>query len=136
MFLLDTNILSERIRARPHLPVVRKLLSYEPASLYASEISRYELRYGAARHPQGERLWSRIADDILPLAQWLPVDAEVSIKAADVTTALEKKGQPIEAADIFIAATALAHGLILVTRNTRHFERIPDLVVENWFAEV
>ncbi len=38
MFLLDTNILSERIRAKPNLPVVRKLLSYEPALLFASEM--------------------------------------------------------------------------------------------------
>ncbi|MDQ3773240.1 MAG: hypothetical protein M3461_02105 [Pseudomonadota bacterium] len=48
---------------------------------------------------------------------------------------LEREGQPIESGHIFIAATALAHNLILVTRNLRHFERLPGLVVENWFAE-
>jgi len=55
--------------------------------------------------------------------------------AADLSAHLERKGQPIESADIFIAATALAHNLILVTRNQRHFERVPGLVVENWFTE-
>ena len=39
----------------------------------------------------------------------------------------------VEATDLFIAATALVHGLIVSTRNVRHFERVPGLVVENWF---
>lgn len=135
MFLLDTNILSERIRARPHLPVMRKLLSYEPTLLFASEMTRFELRRGAVRHANPEKLWSRIASEVLPLARWLAIDSGVTMVAADLSARLEREGQPIESADIFIAATALAHNLILVTRNLRHFERVPGLVVENWFAE-
>ena len=75
MFLLDTNILSERIRAKPNLPVVRKLLSYEPALLFASEMTRYELRHGAIKHANSEALWSRIAGEVLPLARWLSIDS-------------------------------------------------------------
>ncbi len=135
MFLLDTNILSERIRAKPNLPVVRKLLSYEPALLFASEMTRFELRHGAVKHANFEALWSRIAGEVLPLARWLSIDSQITMAAADLSAHLERKGQPIESADIFIAATALTHNLILVTRNQRHFERVPGLIVENWFAE-
>ena len=43
---------------------------------------------------------------------------------------------PIDWADLFIAATALAHDLIVVTRNVRHFDRIDGLLTENWFPAV
>jgi predicted nucleic acid-binding protein len=46
MFLVDTNVVSELIRPRPNLPLVRRLLSTDPAALFASEITRYELRFG------------------------------------------------------------------------------------------
>jgi len=55
--------------------------------------------------------------------------------AADLYVALWKRGEPLEDADILIAATALAHNLVLVTDNERHFLRIPGLDVENWLRE-
>ena len=59
-------------------------------------------------------------------------------QAADIYgethTLLMKKGQPIGIMDVQIAAHALAENLILVTHNTRHFERIPGLKLEDWMA--
>lgn len=54
------------------------------------------------------------------------------MRAADIYGALHKRGALIEDADILIAATALVHGLALVTENALHFDRIPDLIVESW----
>ena len=52
----------------------------------------------------------------------------------EIKAALELKGTPLADADIVIAATALEEGLTLVTGNVRHYNRIEQLVIENWFA--
>jgi predicted nucleic acid-binding protein len=135
MFLVDTNVLSELIRRRPHLPVVRRLLSTDPALLCASEITRYELRFGAAIHPRGSEVWGKVEREILPLPIWLPIDEPVSIATADLRAALRKGGRAIEMPDALLAATASVHDLVLVTRNVRHFQDVPALVVENWFSD-
>ncbi|MDP1692320.1 MAG: PIN domain-containing protein [Burkholderiaceae bacterium] len=133
MFLIDTNILSEVIRPRPNLAVVRTLLSAEPARRFASERTRYELRFGAMLRDDSSALWTLIEKNILPLAHWLPVDAAVVLAAADLAAMLRRTGQPIDGSDLMLAATAKVHGLTVVTRKLRHFERVPGLQVENWF---
>ena len=133
MYLIDTNVLSEVIRPRPNLAVVRTLLTTDPALRFASEITRYELRFGAMLRDDGGTLWARIEQRILPLARWLPVDAAVVLAAADLGAMLRRAGQSIEWSDLMLAATANAHGLTVVTRNVRHFERVPHSQVENWF---
>lgn len=135
MYLIDTNVLSEVIRPRPDLKVVRQLLATDPALRFASEITRYELRYGAMLRDDGGALWARITQHILPLARWLPVDDAVVLAAADLGAILRKSGQPIDWPDLMLAATASAHGLTVVTRNVRHFDRVPGALVENWFAD-
>jgi tRNA(fMet)-specific endonuclease VapC len=59
----------------------------------------------------------------------------VSTATADLDGAMRRMGRMIEAADVFIAGTALAFGLVLVTRNVRHFQEVPGLEIENWFPE-
>jgi predicted nucleic acid-binding protein len=135
MFLVDTNVLSELIRPRPHLPLVRRLLSTDPAMLFASEVTRYELRFGAAIHPNPNEVWGKVEREILPLPSWLPMGEEVSIATADLRAILRKSGKTIEMPDALLAATAMVHGLVLVTRNVRHFQNVSSLVVENWFTE-
>lgn len=135
MFLADTNVLSEVVRLRPDLSVVRRLFATDAAALFASEISRYELRFGAALHPRSSEIWARIQDEVLPLAIWMPIDEKVSIEAANLRAALRREGTTIDTADAFLAATARVHDLVLVTRNVRHFENVPDLSIENWFGD-
>lgn len=133
MYLFDTNVLSEITNRRPHAVVVRKMMACDPALRFASEITRYELRYGASLLPPGNPMWQRIAAEVLPRCTWLPVDADVCMVAADLTAQMRLSGRSLDWADLFIAATALVHGLIVVTRNVRHFDRIDSLLVENWF---
>ena len=135
MFLVDTNVLSELIRPQPHLPVVRRLLSTDPAVLFASEVTRYELRFGAALHPRSTEVWGKVEREILPLPIWLPIDEKVALATADLQASLRKIGKPIEMPDAHLAATASAHDLVLVTRNVRHFQNVPGIAVENWFSE-
>lgn len=133
MYLIDTNVLSEVIRPRPNLAVVRTLLTTDPALRFASEITRYELRFGAMLRDDRGALWARIEQRILPLVRWLPVNAAVVLAAADLGTMLRRTGQPIEWSDLMLAATATAHDLTVVTRNVRPFQRVPNAQVENWF---
>jgi len=62
----------------------------------------------------------------------LPVDEAVANHAAMIYADLRQRGQPIGDADILIAATAMVHGLGLVTNNLNHFERIRGLAVTTW----
>ncbi len=134
MFLVDTNVVSELIRPRPNLPLVRRLLSTDPALLFASEITRYELRFGAAIHPKSNEVWGKVEREILSLPVWLPIDEKVALATADLQASLRKSGKSIEMPDALIAATASVHELVLVTRNVRHFQNVPGLAVESWFS--
>lgn len=133
MYVFDTNVLSEITNRRPNAAVVAKLMACDPALRFASEMTRYELRYGAALLPPENPMWQRILDEVVPRFTWLPIDAAVCMCTADLTAALRRSGRMLDWADLFIAATALVHGKVIVTRNVRHFDRIEGLLVENWF---
>jgi predicted nucleic acid-binding protein len=81
MYLLDTNVLSELTRPRPDVTVIRRLFSTSPSALFASEMTRYELRYGAALHPRSEEIWQKVVQEILPLPLWLAIDEPIALTA-------------------------------------------------------
>ena len=60
------------------------------------------------------------------------IDLLIAEKAADIYDELRRTGKLVEDADILIAATAMKHGMVVVTDNTEHFKRIRGLKVENW----
>lgn len=64
----------------------------------------------------------------------LPLTDSIIVRAADIYADLYQRGALIGDADILIAATALEHGLALITNNTNHFSRIPGLTLQNWLA--
>jgi tRNA(fMet)-specific endonuclease VapC len=133
LYLADTNILSELLKKRPEARVVDHLRSLGPGRVHASEITLMEMRFGASLHPQGADLWRMIEAHVLPLVSWLEFNRAASLAMADLLAAMQRAGTPIGPWDTCIAATALANDLILVTRNTAHFHRVPGLQVENWF---
>jgi len=133
MFVLDTNVLSEVLKPLPAPAVIRRLAERASKDLFASEITRYELRFGAALRPNVGALWARIERDLVPLVGWLPVDATTAVLAGDIAAHQRQQGRPAGAVDPLIAATALSRGWILVTRNRMHFQSVPGLMVEDWF---
>jgi tRNA(fMet)-specific endonuclease VapC len=135
LYLFDTNVLSEIVRKAPDRRVTHRVLAVERSQRFASEITRFELRAGALRMPDSGALWRRIETQILPQVHWLGVDEAVSTAAANLSHALRIQGRPIDLPDTLLAATALAHDLTVVTRNVRHFARVPGLSVENWFPD-
>ncbi len=134
MYLLDTNVLSELIRKSPNRGVLSAVKRLDPSVAFASEVTLFELRYGAMRRDDAESFWSRLQSDLIPAVQWLPVDRAVQLCAADLAAELDRRGERIGNEDCWIAATAIENRLTLVTRNLRHFERIPGLRVESWFV--
>ncbi len=62
----------------------------------------------------------------------MPFDDLAAVEYGKICAFLQRQGTPIGTMDMLIAAHAKAEGLILVTNNVREFERVPDLVIENW----
>lgn len=129
--LLDTVTLSEVIKGRDAgvLQRAREYLSTYRHFQF-SIIARYEIlrglkAKGATR--QEERFEEQCRGSLV-----LPLTDEIVVRASEIYGSLHKRGALIEDADILIAATALVHGLMLVTENPSHFSRIPELTIESW----
>ena len=133
MYLLDTNILSELIRVRPSPNVVRRFETSRTEELYTSVICLEEIRFGTLIAPRENRLWERMQRKVLIRITRLSIDEPVSLLAASLRADWKKAGTPVGYRDGLIAASAKAHNLKLVTRNTGHFDHVLGLKVENWF---
>lgn len=130
-WMLDTNTLSNLIR-NPRGAIVQRLSSVEPAAVCTSIVVACELRFGAAR--KGSDVLTKRVEQLLGSLTVLPLDEPADQHYADIRTALERAGTPIGSHDLFIAAHARSRGLTLVTHNTREFERVPGLRVEDWLT--
>ena len=133
MFLLDTDVLSELVKRRPSPHVLAHLRSSRADTLYTTVITVMELRYGCARRRDSERFWVRLEREILSRVRVLGFGADDAVVAGDLLAALSTKGARIGVEDTLIASVALVRRYAVVTRNVRHFTRIPGLRVENWF---
>ena len=135
MYLLDTNILSELIKKRPAPHLIESLGSRPVESLYTSSICVMELRFGSSLRDDSLRFWKSICEEILSRVQILPVGEKEALLAGDILASLRTTGKPIGTEDVLIAASALAHDLIVVTGNVSHFSVIENLTVENWLVK-
>lgn len=134
-YLLDTNVISETRKARANNGVIGFLLGVETAGLFVSVLTLGELRKGvaakrrvdpgAAREIEAwvDGIETRFADHVLP------VDVATAKKWGELSA-----GRSLPVIDSLIAATALRHGLTLVTRNTRDVESTGVPLVDPWRA--
>ena len=134
MYLLDTNILSEIIKKKPN-PGLIKRLRYEPHHfIHTSSVCVFELRFGSALRDDFNIFWQRIMDNIISRISILEFGEAEAIIAGGILAQLQVKGQIVGVEDVYIAATAISHKCLLVTANTRHYERIKGLKIENWIS--
>ena len=134
-YLFDTDILSNLLRRAPEPRLVRRLASTPPEEQATSSITMGELLYGARRlGERGDALVERIEATLLPNLAVLPFDAVAARTYGALRATLERGGTPIGDADMRIASIALTREMVVVTANTRHFARVPDLQVENWLT--
>ncbi len=133
MYLLDTDTLSNLAKRTPSTALVAKLASVPPEDQFTSSITLGELIYGAHRLRTHTSLFlDRLENALLPNLPVLPFDSAAARRYGEVRAELERRGTPLGEADLRIGAIALSRGLTVVTGNIRHFQRIPDLPVENW----
>lgn len=136
-FLLDTSVISELVRKNPHLPVLEWIGAQDETSLYLSVVTIGEIEKGIARLPASARkskLQSWVRRDLVERfgARLLPVDIRAATRWGALTGESEKRGQPLPVIDSLIAATALVHGLAVVTRNVEDFKRCGVACVNPW----
>jgi tRNA(fMet)-specific endonuclease VapC len=134
-YLFDTDALSETFRLRPAERFAAWLATVPADDQFASAVSIGELYRGAFRSPNRERWLDRIDYDLLPRLVVLPYDTPIARIYGEIRARMEADGRMPGEADLQIAATALHHGLSVVTGNVRHFERVPGLRVERVLAE-
>ena len=139
MILLDTNVLSEPLRATADAGVVAWIDAQPIETLYLAAITVAELRFGVAALPAGKRraaLHERFEQDVLPLFEGrvLPFDLRASKAYAELMTKARTSGRAIGAADGYIAATAAANGMRVATRDVGPFEAAGLKVVNPWMA--
>lgn len=128
--LLDTNICIEILRGRDSALLAR-YASLPRADIALCAVVRSELLAGAMLSAKAEEN-RRIAEDFCALFPCLPFDALAADIHAEWHARLRRAGTLIGTHDMMIAATALAHGLTVVTRNTDEFRRIEPLAIEDW----
>jgi tRNA(fMet)-specific endonuclease VapC len=130
MYVLDTNTLIHFFQGKG--AVGERLLSVPPSSVGVPSVVVYELETGIAKSAQSTRRRKQF-ESFLGAVQVLAFGLDEAREAAGIRVVLEAKGKPIGPLDTLIAATALARGAVLVTRNVREFARVPRLEVENWY---
>ena len=138
-FLLDTNIPSELIRSRPDSRVEKWVYAQDEQSLYLSVVSIGELRRGLVILPASKRrseLERWFENDLLPQFEGriLPVTRSIADRWGVLDGQCQLKGTPLNAADGMIAATAIEHGLTVVTRNIRDYAGLGVEALNPWDA--
>lgn len=129
--LLDTSVYSQRLKRRPAAEVVRRWSELGDARLAISTICEAEILFGLEKK-NSERLRTEYAQYLKHKLIILPLDRQVIETYARLKAELQATGLAVGEFDLLIGATARAHGLKLATLNTRDFEKIPGLQVEDW----
>lgn len=136
-FLLDTNIPSELTKLSPEARVVGWVRAQDSESLYLSVVTVGELRKGIALLAAGKRrlrLEEWLERELLPLFEdrILPISQSIGDRWGALSAACRLRGTPLNTADGLIAATALEHDLIMVTRNASDFVGLGVEVLNPW----
>ena len=126
MILLDTNVVSAVMLQRPDPEVVAWLDRIDPRQVWLPSVVVFELRYGAAIHPDASRRQKlelalhRLITEMIQ-ERIAPLDALAANQAALLAAQRKMQGRSVDLRDTLIAGIALAHEAQLATRNVRHF---------------
>ncbi len=140
MIVLDTNVISELMRATPEPSVIDWIDTQADIDLFVTAITVAELFYGIARLPDGRRKsnlathFERVIDEDFD-HRVLPFDEPAAAHYGDIAAAREHGGRPISVADAQIAAICRSHDSMLATRNVNDFASTGITVIDPWSPE-
>jgi tRNA(fMet)-specific endonuclease VapC len=129
LYMLDTNAASAALRGTAGID--ERLQRLDPAQWCISAVTRAELRYGLALKPEATKL-AQYVDAFLQATTTAPWDQAAADAHGVLRAKLRRAGTPIGDFDEMIAAHALSLDAVLVTDNTRHFQMVDGLALENW----
>ena len=136
-WLLDTDILSELRRARPDPKVIKIISDQSLETLYVSAVTFAEIRFGIERVEDVQKrevMLDWLTHRLRPMfnERVLAVSEDLMFRWRLLVGDGRKEGHTFSQSDIFIAATALHHGLTMVTRNILDFERAKVQLLNPW----
>jgi len=138
MIVVDSNVVSELMRAAPDAAVQGWVLAHKAAGLCTTSITVAEVRYGIGRLPDGRRkqLLGELAEDIFSTFedQILPFDTSAAMHYGTIVINRDRLGLPIDGFDAQIASICSAHGAALCTRNVRDFHETGIELIDPWHA--
>jgi len=137
MIILDTNVISEAMASAPDERVARWIRFASQDDLYTTAITEAEMRYGAARLPEGrrkreleqtvERIFTvRFADRVLPF------DSTAARHFPNILVKMQRDGLTYSSTDAQIAAIAISNGASIATRDERGFPRADIPIINPW----
>ncbi len=129
-FLLDTDVFSLMVKGLDEA-INARLQTLPKGEAVLSVITTGEYFYGISHAPVSA-LREKRAQRLIDFFGVLPLGADVAVSYGTIRHELRAKGTPIGPNDLWLAAQAIAHGLVMVTRNTREFKRVKGLKVEDW----
>ena len=129
-FLIDTNIIIYSLKKAGN--VNDNFLKYKDDEMSLSVISYGELVFGAKKSSSVEKNLKTV-ENIKSIFPLVDVTSDVMDVFGELKAKIQKTGRIIDDMDLLISSTAIAENMILVTHNTKHFEKIPNLQIQDWF---
>ena len=138
MIVLDTNVISETMKAQPNQTVLEWLDKQVAETLYISSVTLAELRFGVGAMAAGRRKkeLSQILSGVLGLfaGRVLPFDADAALHYAELAVAARAGGKGLPTPDGYIAAIAKSRNFAVATRDTAPFQAAGLQVINPWQA--
>jgi tRNA(fMet)-specific endonuclease VapC len=129
MKILDTDILAAVLRKKEE--AFKKLKEIQGTELFTTVFNAQELLFGALLSENYEENF-KVSKELIDSFQLLIYDNESVLQSVKAQVELEKKGLHIGLLDEMIAGIILSNNATIITRNVKHFSRIPNLKVEKW----
>jgi hypothetical protein len=139
VIVLDTNVVSELMEAKPAAQVATWVDQADENSLWLTAILVFEIKGGLDKMDDGRRKRRLIAafDSFVQIdfrERVLPFDHAAAMEAARIGAERERRGRPIDIKDTLIAGIAVSRGAAIATRNVRHFDDLSVEIINPWDA--
>lgn len=131
-YLIDTCIVSYFVRGEHR--ILEHIKSTPPNEICISTITQMEIEFGLALNAVRAKKIRPVMHHFLGSINILPFTNDDAHYAANIRAKLQKLGNPIGAYDVLLAGCALSRDLIFVTANTKEFQRVNGLEIENWMS--